>query len=210
MKTEPVKEEEKKKKKPQNKPNQWKKKKEKKKEPNGQPRKRKEKKKIKRCGWVLFVGPLCVFNYNIVIELWVMKTENNQNVFLVFITHNSKIRELNDGNRVMDFPNNLFAIGPTIFELWVMKTENWVTKTGHPVWLHFFNHSISITHHSSLINHNSSPITQFFTLVWHHHPISITQYFSYYLWAHTCQLMQFFFFSIPKLIEANKKKKKLE
>ena len=102
------------------------------------------------------MGPLCVFNYNIVIELWVMKTENNQNVFLVFITHNSKIRELNYGNRVMDFPNNLFAIGPTIFELWVMKTENWVTKTGHPVWLHFFNHSISITHHSSIITHHPS------------------------------------------------------
>ena len=40
-----------------------------------------------------------------------METENSQNVFLVFITHNSKIRELNDGNRVMDFPNNLFEIG---------------------------------------------------------------------------------------------------
>ena len=30
-----------------------------------------------------------------------METENSQNVFLVFITHNSKIRELSDGNRVM-------------------------------------------------------------------------------------------------------------
>ena len=44
----------------------------KKKEPNSQPRKRKEKKSqkmVKSCGCVLFVGPLCVFNYNIVIEL---------------------------------------------------------------------------------------------------------------------------------------------
>ena len=44
-----------------------------------------------------------------------MKTENSQNVFSVSITHSSKIRELNDGNRVMDFPNNLFAIDPIIF-----------------------------------------------------------------------------------------------
>ena len=29
-------------------------------------------------------------------------------------------------------PNNLFAIGPTIFELWVMETENWVMKIGNP------------------------------------------------------------------------------
>ena len=58
-------------------------------------RRRKEKKKskvVKSCGWVLFVGPLCVFNYNITIELWVMETENSQNVFSVSITHNSKIR----------------------------------------------------------------------------------------------------------------------
>ena len=32
-------------------------------------RRRKEKKNVKSCGWILFVGPLCVFNYNIVIEL---------------------------------------------------------------------------------------------------------------------------------------------
>ena len=31
-----------------------------------------------------------------------MKTENSQNVFSVSITHNSKIRELSDGNRVME------------------------------------------------------------------------------------------------------------
>ena len=68
------------------------------------------------------------------------------------------------------------------------------------VWLHFFDHLISITHNSSLI-------TQFFTPVWHHHPISITQYFSHYLWAHTCQPMQHFFFPVPKLTEANIKKK---
>ena len=33
------------------------------------------KKKVKRWSKVAAVGPLCVFNYNIVIELWVMETE---------------------------------------------------------------------------------------------------------------------------------------
>ena len=31
-----------------------------------------------------------------------METENSQNVFSISITHNSKIRELSDGNRVME------------------------------------------------------------------------------------------------------------
>ena len=31
-----------------------------------------------------------------------METENSQNVFSVSITHNSKIRELSDENRVME------------------------------------------------------------------------------------------------------------
>ena len=38
-------------------------------------------------------------------------------MFSVSITHNSKIKELSDGNRVMVVPNGLLAIGPTIFEL---------------------------------------------------------------------------------------------
>jgi len=46
-----------------------------------------------------------------------METENRQNVFLVFITHNSKIRKLSDRNRVIVQPNRLLAMGPTIFEL---------------------------------------------------------------------------------------------
>ena len=40
-----------------------------------------------------------------------METENSQNVFSVSITHNSKIRELSDGNRVI--------ICQTTFLLWV-------------------------------------------------------------------------------------------
>ena len=31
-----------------------------------------------------------------------METENSQNVFSVSITYNSKIRELSDGNKVME------------------------------------------------------------------------------------------------------------
>ena len=62
---------------------------------------KKKSKVVKSYGWVLFVGPLCLFNYNIAIELWAMKTENSQNVFFVSITHNSKIKKLSDGNRVM-------------------------------------------------------------------------------------------------------------
>ena len=61
-----------------------------------------------------------------------METENSQNLFSVSIIHNSKIRELSDGNRVMDFPNNLFAIDLTIFELWVMETEIWVMEIAKP------------------------------------------------------------------------------
>ena len=61
-----------------------------------------------------------------------METENSQNVFSVSITHNSKIRELSYGNRVIVWPNNLFTMGPTIFELWVMETENWVVETPCP------------------------------------------------------------------------------
>ena len=56
-------------------PNQWKKKE----EPNCQPGEEREKKRVKsgqKVGLVLFVSPLCVFNYNIAIELWVMETEN--------------------------------------------------------------------------------------------------------------------------------------
>ena len=64
---------------------------------------------------VLFVGLLRVFNYNIVIELGVMEIENNQNVFSVFITHNSKIRELSDGNRVMETELS-FAKQPFYYE----------------------------------------------------------------------------------------------
>ena len=82
------------------------------------------------------MGPLCVFNYNIAIELWIIETENSQKLFPVSITHNSKIRELSDENRVMEtellFAKQTFAMDPTIFELWVMETENWVIKKFNP------------------------------------------------------------------------------
>ena len=72
------------------------------------------------------VGPLYVFKYNIVIELWVMKTENSQKLFSDSITHNSKIRELSDWNRVMEtellFAKQTFYYGSHHF--WVISYRN--------------------------------------------------------------------------------------
>ena len=45
-----------------------------------------------------------------------METENSQNVFSVSITHNSKIRELSDVNRVMETE---LSCSQTDIELWV-------------------------------------------------------------------------------------------
>ena len=71
------------------------------------------------------MGSLCVFNYNIVIELWVMKTENSQKLFSVSITHNSKIRELSDGNRVIVCQTNFLLWVPPFlsYELWKQRIE---------------------------------------------------------------------------------------
>ena len=44
-----------------------------------------------------------------------METENSQKLFSVSITHNSKIRELSDGNRIMEiellFAKQTFCYG---------------------------------------------------------------------------------------------------
>ena len=45
-----------------------------------------------------------------------METENSLLLFSVSITHNSKIRELSDGNRVM---KTELSFGQTTFLLWV-------------------------------------------------------------------------------------------
>ena len=73
---------------------------------------------------VLFMGPSYVFNYKNAIELWVMETENSQNVFLVSITHNSKIRKLSNGNRVIVCQTTFLLWIPPFFsyELWKLKT----------------------------------------------------------------------------------------
>ena len=87
--------------------------------------KEKEKKKVKRWSKVAAVGPLCVFNYNIAIDLWVMETENSQKLFSVSITHNSKIRELSDGNRVIVCQTNFLLWVPPFlsYELWKQRIE---------------------------------------------------------------------------------------
>ena len=76
--------------------------------------------KVKRWSKVVAMGPLCVFNYNIVIELWVMETENSQKLFSVSIIHNSKIRELSDENRVIICQTNFLLWVPPFlsYELW--------------------------------------------------------------------------------------------
>ena len=95
--------------------------------------KKKIQKVVRSCGWVLFVGLLCVFNYNIAFELWVMETENSQNVFSVSITHNSKIRELSDGNRVMEtelsFAKQSFCHRSHHFL--IMSYRNWELSYGN-------------------------------------------------------------------------------
>ena len=68
-----------------------------------------------------------------------METENSQKLFLVSITHNSKIRELSDGNRVMEtelsFGQTTFLlwIPPFLsYELWKLRIELWklLVQTG--------------------------------------------------------------------------------
>ena len=55
-----------------------------------------------------------------------MEIENSQNVFSVSITHNSKIRELSNGNRVIEielsFAKQPFCYGS--YHFWVMSYEN--------------------------------------------------------------------------------------
>ena len=54
-----------------------------------------------------------------------MEIENSQKLFSVSITHNSKIRELSDGNRVIETE---LSFGQTTFLLWVplfLRYELW-------------------------------------------------------------------------------------
>ena len=55
----------------------------------------------------------------------VMETENNQKLFSVSITHNSKIRELSDGNRVIVCQTNFLLWVPPFlsYELWKQRIE---------------------------------------------------------------------------------------
>ena len=54
-----------------------------------------------------------------------METENSQKLFLVSITHNSKIRELSDGNRVIVCQTNFLLWVPPFlsYELWKQRIE---------------------------------------------------------------------------------------
>ena len=96
--------------------------------------KKKEKWRRKGEKWskVAAVGPSYLFIYENVIELWVMETKNSQNVFSVSITYNSKIRELSDGNRVIEtelscsqIDNELWISPFLTYKLWKQRIELW-------------------------------------------------------------------------------------
>ena len=68
-----------------------------------------------------------------------METENSQKLFSLSITQNSKIRELSDGNRVMEtelsFGQTTFLLWVPPFlsyELWELRIESWklLVQTG--------------------------------------------------------------------------------
>ena len=118
---------------------------------------RRRKKKVKSCQ-KLRLGTVCgspiVFNYNIAIELWVMETKSSQNVFSVSITHNSKIRELSDGNRVIVCQTIFLSWVPPFlsYELWKLRIElrkqlNQTTSKS------LFGQPFFITQFPSLITH---------------------------------------------------------
>ena len=54
-----------------------------------------------------------------------METENSQKLFSVSITHNSKIRELSDGNRVIVCQTNFLLWVPPFlsYKLWKQRIE---------------------------------------------------------------------------------------
>ena len=54
-----------------------------------------------------------------------METKNSKNVFSVSITHNSKIRELSDGNRVIVCQTDIELWVPSFlsYELWKLRIE---------------------------------------------------------------------------------------
>ena len=61
-------------------------------------------------------------------------------------------------------PNNLFAMGSIIFELWVMKTENWVVEIACPNMLLFSFPLIHSFHRSSVRKTFSQHYSFFFFL----------------------------------------------
>ena len=75
-----------------------------------------------------------------------MKTENSLWLFSISITHNSKIRELSDGNRVMEIE---LLFGQTTFLLWVLpflsyelwklriELSNLIGQTASNISIHF-------------------------------------------------------------------------
>ena len=97
----------------------------KKKKKTKQPTQEKKSQSGQKLRLVLFAGPSCVFNYKNAIKLWVMETENSQKLFSVSITHNSKIRELSNENRVIICQTTFLLWVPSFlsYKLWKQRIE---------------------------------------------------------------------------------------
>ena len=124
--------------------------------------------------------PPCVFIYENVIELWVMETKNSQNVFSVSITHNSKIKELSDGNIKLE--TELWLAKQTFFlelrwvppflriELWKLRIEWWElpiqTAPKSPVFVWAFMQRCSFLCNLSIFCYNRRP---FLLKIIHHY-----------------------------------------
>ena len=147
-----------------------------------------------------------------------METKNNQKLFSVSITHNLKIRELSDGNRVMETKLS-FAKQPFCYRshhFWVMSYGNRELSyqkrqfNQKPVWVSFFHYSISVTQFPSLIAHHLFFHTHLATSLL----FSSLNFFTLFMGPTPVNWYSFFFFfsipNSPKLILLKKKKKKTE
>ena len=91
---------------------------------------------VKSYGWYcLRVPHVCsITKMPLSYELWKLKTAKSCFQFPLLITQklDNWVMETELRKQSYRLSNNLFAMGPTIFELWVMETKNWVTKKANP------------------------------------------------------------------------------
>ena len=91
-----------------------------------------------------------------------METENSQNVFSISITHNSKIRELSDGNRVIICQTTFLSWVPPFlsYELWKLRIELWKLLNQTPpkyfVWWEEMYHWVTLNQQDNMILHGAN------------------------------------------------------